>query len=76
MLVLNKLRSTLSCVAVKSPGFGDPRREMLEDIAIITGGKVVSDEAGISLNKLTLQDLGTASRVIVNKETTIIGGNG
>jgi chaperonin GroEL len=77
MLVVNKLRATLSCVAVKSPGFGDPRREMLEDIAIITGGKVVSDEAGISLDKLTLKDLGTASRVIVNKETTtIIGGNG
>lgn len=77
MLVVNKLRSTLSCVAVKAPGFGDPRKEMLEDIAIITKGKVISTEAGLSLDKVTLNDLGVASKVIVNKETTtIIGGKG
>lgn len=77
MLVVNKLRSTLSCVAVKSPGFGDPRKELLEDIAIVTNGKVISSEAGIALDKITLNDLGTASKIIVNKETTtIVGGKG
>ena len=77
MLVVNKIRSTISCVAVKAPGFGEPRKEMMEDIAILTGGIFVSEQLGMAMENLTLQDLGTASSVIIEKEsTTIIGGGG
>lgn len=77
MLVLNKIRSTLSCVAVRAPSFGENRKDMLEDIAILTGGKFVSSELGMDLSKLRLEDLGIADKVIINKETTtLIGGGG
>lgn len=77
VMVVNKIRSTLSCVAVKTPGFGDIRKEMLEDIAIITGGIVLSEELGMKLENLSLKDLGQATSVIVDKETTtIVGGKG
>ena len=77
MMVVNKLRATLSCVGVKAPGFGDRRKEMLEDIAILTGGRVISEELGIKLEHVKLEDLGQASRVVANKDTTtIIGGSG
>lgn len=76
-LILNKLRGTIQCTAVKAPGFGDRRKEMLQDIAILTGGKVISEEVGMTLETATLDDLGRAKRVIVNKENTIImGGDG
>ncbi len=76
-LVVNKLRSIVSVVAVKAPGFGDRRKAMLEDIAILTGAKVISDDTGMQLEKATLDDLGTAKRVEVSKENTlIIGGAG
>ncbi|MBI2264772.1 MAG: chaperonin GroEL [Armatimonadetes bacterium] len=76
-LVVNKLRGTFLCVAVKAPGFGDRRKEMLKDIAILTGGQVVSDELGIKLEKVTPDMLGQASQVKVTKEeTTIIEGKG
>ena len=76
-LVVNKLRSIVSVVAVKAPGFGDRRKAMLEDIAILTGAKVISDDTGMQLEKATLDDLGTAKRVEVSKEnTTIVGGAG
>ena len=76
-LVVNKLRGTLSCVAVKAPGFGDRRKAMLEDIAILTGGKVIAEELGIKLESVTLQDLGRAKRIVVDKDnTTIIDGAG
>ncbi len=76
-LVVNKLRSIVSVVAVKAPGFGDRRKAMLEDIAILTGAKVISDDTGMQLEKATLEDLGTAKRVEVSKEnTTIVGGSG
>jgi chaperonin GroEL len=76
-LVVNKLRGTLQCVAVKAPGFGDRRKAMLEDIAILTGGKVIAEELGIKLENVTLQDLGRAKRIIVDKDnTTIIDGAG
>ncbi|MBE3585358.1 MULTISPECIES: chaperonin GroEL [Desulfofundulus] len=73
-LVLNKLRGTLSCVAVKAPGFGDRRKAMLEDIAILTGGTVISEELGLKLDKATIDMLGRASKVRVKKEETIIVG--
>ncbi len=73
-LVVNKLRGTLSCVAVKAPGFGDRRKEMLRDIAILTGGQVVSDEVGLSLQDIKLEWLGRAKTVRVQKENTIIVG--
>lgn len=77
MLVVNKLRSAIACAAVKAPGFGDNRKEMLEDIAVLTGGKFISDELGVSLNNIKLEDLGQADKVIMNKEnTTIVGGHG
>lgn len=77
MLVVNKIRGTLSCAAVKAPGYGEPRKELLEDIAILTGGIFVSEQLGMVLDNLGLQDLGSASTVIVDKEnTTIIGGSG
>ncbi len=76
-LVVNKIRGTLSCVAVKAPGFGDRRKAMLEDIAILTGGRCLSEELGIKLENVTLQDLGRAKRVVVDKDnTTIIDGAG
>ena len=76
-LVVNKLRGVLSCVAVKAPGYGDRRKEMMEDIAIVTGGRVISEEAGFKLENATTGDLGKAKRVTVDKEdTTLIGGAG
>jgi chaperonin GroEL len=76
-LVVNKLRGTLNVCAVKAPGFGDRRKEMLKDIAILTGGQVVSEDLGIKLDTIGLQDLGTAKRVTVDKDnTTIVDGNG
>ncbi len=74
-LVVNKLRGTLNCAAVKAPGFGDKRKAMLEDIAILTGGRVVSEELGVKLETITLEDLGTAKRISIDKDnTTIIDG--
>jgi chaperonin GroEL len=76
-LVVNKLRGTLQCAAVKAPGFGDRRKEMLEDIAILTGGRVISEDLGVKLETITLKDLGTAKRITVDKDnTTIIDGGG
>jgi chaperonin GroEL len=74
-LVVNKLRGTLACAAVRAPGFGDRRRAMLEDMAILTGGRLISEEAGLSLEHLTLDVLGRAKRVTITREhTTLIGG--
>ena len=76
-LVVNKLRGTLKCSAVKAPGFGDRRKEMLEDIAILTGGQVISEDIGIKMDKADLTMVGKAKRVTVDKEnTTIVGGEG
>ncbi len=76
-LVVNKLRGTLKVAAVKAPGFGDRRKEMLEDIAVLTGGTVISDEKGLSLEKTTLDMLGSAEKINIDKETTtIINGKG
>lgn len=76
-IVLNKLRGTFTCVAVKAPGFGDRRKAMLEDIAILTGGTVITEDVGLKLENATLDMLGTASQVRVKKEETIIvGGQG
>lgn len=76
-LVLNKLRGSLQVVAVKAPGFGDRRKAILQDIAILTGGRTVSEDLGIKLENLSVADLGTAKRVIVDKDnTTIIDGGG
>jgi chaperonin GroEL len=77
-LVVNKLRGTISVAAVKAPGFGDRRKAMLEDIAVLTGGKVISEDLGIKLENVKLEDLGSARRVTLDKETTTIidgGGN-
>lgn len=71
-LVLNKLRGTFNCVAVKAPGFGDRRKEMLQDIAILTGGQVISEEVGLELKEATIDQLGRARQVKVDKENTII----
>ncbi len=73
-LVLNKLRGTFTCVAVKAPGFGDRRKEMLRDIAILTGGEVICDELGLELKDTTIDQLGHARQVKVNKDNTIIVG--
>ena len=73
-LLVNKLRGTLTCVAVKAPGFGDRRKEMLTDIAILTGGEVISSDLGLELKDTTLEQLGKARQVKVNKENTIIVG--
>ncbi len=73
-LLLNKLRGTFTCVAVKAPGFGDRRKEMLRDIAILTGGEVISSELGLELKDTTVAQLGHASQVKVQKENTIIVG--
>jgi len=76
-LVVNKLRGTLHCVAVKAPGFGDRRKAMLEDMAVLTGGQVISEDLGIKLENITLNDLGGAKRVTVDKDnTTIVDGKG
>ena len=76
-LVVNKIRGTLACCAVKAPGFGDRRKAMLEDIAILTGGKCISEDLGIKLESLQLSDLGRAKRVTIDKEdTTIVEGEG
>src|SRR6266511_2003165 len=76
-LVVNKLRGILNVVAIKAPGFGDRRKEMLRDIAILTGGEVISDELGKKLENTTIEDLGRARRVSANKdETTIVEGHG
>ena len=76
-LVVNRLRGNLQCCAVKAPGFGDRRREMLKDIALLTGGQVISEELGLKLENITMQDLGTVKRVKIDKDnTTIIDGGG
>ena len=76
-LVVNKLRGTINCLAVKAPGFGDRRKAMLEDIALLTGGKVISEEVGRKLESVTVEDLGRARRVVSNKDDTkIIEGKG
>jgi len=76
-LVVNKIRGALPCAAVKAPGFGDRRKEILEDLAVLTGGRVVAEELGIKLEHLGVADLGRAHRVVVARETTtIVGGAG
>jgi chaperonin GroEL len=76
-LVVNKIRGTLKCAAVKAPGFGDRRKAMLEDIAVLTGGKVISEDLGVKLENVTLKDLGTCKRLTIDKEnTTIVDGGG
>lgn len=76
-LVLNKLRGTLKIAAVKAPGFGDRRKEMLQDIAILTGGTVISEETGLKLDAATIDMLGSAEKVTLTKEnTTIVNGAG
>ncbi len=76
-LVVNKIRSILACVAVKAPGFGDRRKAMLEDMAILTGGRVIAEEIGVKLEHVSVDDLGRAKRVVVDRDsTTIIGGAG
>lgn len=76
-LVLNKLRGTLNCVAVKAPGFGDRRKEMLKDIAVLTGGQVITEDLGIKLENIELTDLGKAKKIVIDKDnTTIVEGAG
>ncbi len=76
-LVVNKIRGTLKCAAIKAPGFGDRRKAMLEDIGVLTGGKVIAEEAGMKLENATLKDLGRAKRILIDKDnTTIISGAG
>src|SRR5947199_9198540 len=76
-LVVNKLRGTLNVAAVKAPGFGDRRKAMLQDIAILTGGKAITEDLGIKLEGVKIEDLGTAKRVTIDKDnTTIIDGGG
>jgi chaperonin GroEL len=76
-LVVNKIRGTLNCCAVKAPGFGDRRKEMLKDIATLTGGKVISEELGLKLDNVALTDLGKAKRIVIDKDnTTIVDGAG
>src|SRR5271166_5010409 len=76
-LVLNKIRGTLPCVAVKAPGFGDRRKAMLQDIAILTGGQLIAEELGIKLENVSMNQLGKAKRVVIDKDTTtIVGGAG
>lgn len=77
VLILNKLKGVLNCVAIKAPGFGDRRKELLEDIAVLTGGKVITEELGRKLDSITLDDLGRADRVIADKDNSVIvGGKG
>jgi chaperonin GroEL len=76
-LVVNKLRGVLPCAAVKAPGFGDRRKAILDDIAILTGGRVLAEELGVKLENVQLEELGTAKRVVIDREaTTIVGGAG
>ncbi|MDY7035384.1 MAG: chaperonin GroEL [Thermodesulfobacteriota bacterium] len=76
-LVVNKIRGTLKCSAIKAPGFGDRRKAMLEDIAVLTGGRVVSEDIGIKLENITINDLGTAKKVTIDKDnTTVVDGGG
>ena len=76
-LVVNKLRGTLNCLAVKAPGFGDRRKAMMEDMAILTGGQVISEEVGRKLESVTVEDLGRARRIVATKDdTTFVGGAG
>ena len=76
-LVVNKLRNTLQCAAVKAPGFGDRRKQMLEDLSVLTGGKLIAEELELMLETLGIEDLGTAKRVVITKDsTTIIDGAG
>jgi chaperonin GroEL len=76
-LVLNKIRGSLPCAAVKAPGFGDRRKAMLQDIAILTGGQLIAEELGIKLENVTMEQLGKAKRVVIDKDTTtIVGGAG
>jgi len=76
-LVLNRIRGTLPCAAVKAPGFGDRRKAILQDIAILTGGQLIAEELGIKLENVTLEQLGRAKRVVIDKDTTtIVGGGG
>ena len=76
-LVVNKLRGTLHVAAVKAPGFGDRRKAMLEDVAVLTGGRVISEEAGIKLESIAISDLGRAKRITIKKDdTTIVEGAG
>ncbi|MCC6963962.1 MAG: chaperonin GroEL [candidate division Zixibacteria bacterium] len=76
-LVVNKLRGTLKVCAVKAPGFGDRRKAMLEDVAVLTGGKVISEELGFKLENTVLSDLGVAKKIVIDKEnTTVVEGNG
>jgi chaperonin GroEL len=76
-LVVNKLRGTLQCGAVKAPGYGDRRKEMLNDIAVLTGGQVIAEELGLKLENVTLADLGRVKRVSIDKDnTTLVGGGG
>jgi chaperonin GroEL len=76
-LVLNKIRGTLNCAAVKAPGFGDRRKAMMEDIAILTGGTFISEDLGVKLENVELDMLGQASKVKITKEkTTIVEGKG
>jgi len=76
-LVVNAIRGIIKVVAVKAPGFGDRRKEMLQDIAIVTGGSLISEEVGLSLEKVTMDDMGSAKRIVVGKDNTIIiGGSG
>jgi chaperonin GroEL len=76
-LVVNKIRGVLPCAAVRAPGFGDRRKAMLDDIAVLTGGRVITEEAGLRLDKVQLADLGKAHRVVIDKDTTtIVGGEG
>src|SRR6266852_2057800 len=76
-LVVNKLRGTLQCAGVKAPGFGDRRKEMLKDIAVLTGGQAIAEELGLKLENVTVSDLGRAKRITIDKDnTTIVGGEG
>ena len=76
-LVVNKLRGSLKIAAVKAPGFGDRRKAMLEDIAVLTGGTVISEERGYKLDSATIEYLGTAEKIIIDKDnTTIVNGKG
>src|SRR2546423_14648928 len=76
-LVVNKLRGTLNVAAVKAPGFGDRRKALLEDIAVLTGGKVISEDLGVKLENVKLEDLGRAKKITIDKDnTTIVQGSG
>ncbi len=76
-LVVNKLRGTFTVAAVKAPGFGDRRKELLKDIAILTGGQVIAEELGLKLENVTLSDLGQARHITIDKDnTTIVDGGG